>query len=147
MESISFSMATCNLSKPWTFYSLFRVPNGLVLIIDSVGVASSQCYKYFFHFPFVFHKTHRSPFISFCHRTIALLFRMSAWNNVVDVLLSVQLISLLRAFIFIDVGEKNSQVVRGKLKFWELFKSILRVGHLIHTIIISALASVNEDFF
>lgn len=122
----------------------FCVPNGFVLlIIDSVGVASSQCYKYFFHFPFVFHKTHCSPFIFFCHRTIALLvFRMSAWNNVTGV--SVQLIPL---YTQSTMARRTFEWWGEKLRILKLFKSILRVGHLIHTIIISALASVNEDSF
>lgn len=69
--------------KPWTVYSFFCVANGSVLIIDSVGVASSQCYKYFyfFPFPFVFHKTCCSPFFRSPYFS-ASPGDLSAWNNV-----------------------------------------------------------------
>lgn len=129
-------------------FTVFCVANGLVLIIDSVGVSSSHCYKYF---NFISSPSTRSPNRRCSPFPIALLRclsfgDLSAWNNV-----AVLVKQFLRVSFVVCV-EQNSREPKQKILAFrssrrKALKHFFRVGHLIHTIIIFALASLNENSF
>lgn len=135
------------LSRPWTVYSFLCGEWACVNYWFSwrLIIALLQIFQFYF---FPFHSLAKSPLFTFSDRAFRCLSfgDLSAWNNVAV------LVKQFLRLSFVVCVEQNSREPKQKILAFrssrrKALKHFFRVGHLIHTIIIFALASLNENSF
>lgn len=134
------------LSRPWTVYSFLCGEWACVNYWFSwrLIIALLQIFQLYF---FPFHSLAKSLLFTFSDRAFCCLSfgDLSAWNNVAV---------LVKQFLRVSFVPFRTEFPWTKTKILALrssrrkaLKHFFRVGHLIHTIIIFALASLNENSF